>query len=87
MQKVIVVLIAFVLLTVSCTDPYRNEDVATIEEKQKIADEIIYKITYIKDPRTGLCFAYIWINQGGPSITCVPEETIPKEMLKTAVLR
>jgi prepilin-type N-terminal cleavage/methylation domain-containing protein len=41
-------------------------------------DLVIPKIRYIRDDRTGLCFAYIWEGgtHGGPALTEVPCEKV-----------
>lgn len=53
---------------------------------QLSADEIVGKLHYIKDPRTGLCFAYYWggTANGGPALANVPCEAIPTNLLWTA---
>ena len=48
---------------------------------QRIADFVIPNTHYIKDPRTGICFAY---DDFANTITCVPEDKIPPELLVTA---
>lgn len=43
-------------------------------------------IRYIRDLRTGYCFAYFWAGdfQGGPAFTYVPCENIPANILETS---
>ena len=57
-------------------------------ERQTMANCVVDGIRYIKDPRTGFCFAYIWSGSGytmeGPSLTLVPEKDIPTNLLTTA---
>ena len=59
-----------------------------MKESQKNANVITPTLTYFMDPRTGLCFAYYSrYNQGdSPTITCVPCEAIPANMLSIAVV-
>ncbi len=53
---------------------------------QANANEVVSDIQYIKDMRTGLCFAYYWggMPEGGPALTTVPCEAIPPQLLKVA---
>lgn len=50
---------------------------------QERANNTVNQIIYIKDPRTDLCFAYVWKGggYGGPGLACVPCDKIPKNML------
>ena len=56
---------------------------AQVEKNQATANEVVSKIIYIKDCRTGRCFAYFQgsVGYGGPSFTCVPCEGIPRDLL------
>ena len=53
---------------------------------QGLADEVVNKMFYIKDPRTSLCYAYYWggLANGGPALATVPESSIPTNLLWTA---
>ena len=55
-------------------------------KRQKTANLVVGNIQYIKDPRTGICFAYYWggMANGGPALTTVPEELIPPGLLTVA---
>lgn len=54
----------------------------SIENSQQASD----RLSYFKDDRTGLCFCQILSNTYNSynvsSITCVPCDSIPKELLK-----
>lgn len=47
------------------------------------ASDMIHEIVYIKDSRTGLCFAYGWGGSanGGPALATVPCDAVPPELL------
>ncbi len=53
------------------------------EQCQSIVDYFVNEMIYVKDPRTGICYAYFWGGggRGGPAIACVPEEKIPPNLL------
>ena len=57
-----------------------------LKRLQVEATRVVGRIQYIKDGRTGLCFAYYWGGgyNGGPALTTVPCETIPLELLTVA---
>jgi len=78
--------------------PYRHELFARLEsqrqeenflmeaqERQNTADAVVSKMQYIKDPRTGYCYA---LASSGVaryfSMTLVPENSIPQGLLTTA---
>ena len=70
---------------------YSDGKAARVEESmrpqrlQEHADAVVGEIEYIKDPRTGICFAYYWSdNARAPSLTAVPSEAIPCELLTVA---
>ena len=52
-----------------------------LEIRQYKADLLISEVNYAKDPRTGLCFACWFGNHGVPSLTTVPCEAIPPDLL------
>lgn len=57
------------------------------KELQDTANDVVGSIQYIKDPRTGLCFAYFWGGNGlygGPALATVPCEAIPTQLLTIA---
>ena len=55
---------------------------AEVSRKQEIANATVRGIVYVKDPRTGICFACIrQSDYGGPVLATVPEEKIPPELL------
>ncbi len=51
--------------------------------EQQEADFFVQGLKYIKDPRTGLCYA-VKINSRGYTFTLVPEDRIPKELLQVS---
>jgi len=63
-----------------------EERKAKEDNHQATANRVVSGILYIKDPRSGLCFAYYWGGQmnGGPALAAVPENAIPPELLLTA---
>ena len=66
-------MLLFLMMFISCSDNYLRVDKDNFENK----------IVYIKDNRTGLCFAFLktlggYINE---SMTCVPCENISCELL------
>jgi uncharacterized membrane protein len=50
------------------------------------AEEVVSDLRYVKDERTGICFAYTWVGnyRGGPALTAVPCEQIPPNLLVVA---
>jgi hypothetical protein len=67
-------------------DRFVREETKKEHARHIVANDIIGKIQYIKDPRTGLCFAYFWKGavDGGPALATVPCEAIPPDLLITA---
>ncbi|MBI2473821.1 hypothetical protein HYV70_04695 [Candidatus Uhrbacteria bacterium] len=61
-------------------------ELANVQRLQLFADQIVYQIQYLKDPRTNQCFAYFWdgAGNGGPAFTAVNCESIPTELLIVA---
>lgn len=56
--------------------------------RQAFADRMIEDLFYIKDPRTGLCFAYYsYGDTRYEKLAQVPENMIPPEMLIVANVR
>ena len=64
------------------------EEAQRAQTIQSEANEVLHSIRYMKDPRTGLCFAYRWGARvfDGPSLTLapVPCESISPELLTVA---
>ena len=52
-------------------------------ERQNVADWVVNHIQYIKDPRTGFCYAF-YESGSGRSMTLVPEKDIPTDLITTA---
>ncbi len=91
MKKIVALCIFIVvgLFAVGCRDPKVVSAQEQDQERQHLqynVNNIVGNIHYIKDPRTGLCFAYYWggAANGGPALTTVPCEAIPPELLITA---
>jgi hypothetical protein len=65
------------------------QDAKCDNQRQESANEIVKGITYIRDPRTGFCFAYYWggMGNGGPALTLVPTNTIPTNLIVTATIK
>ncbi len=53
---------------------------------QSIANRVVTGLQYIKDPRTGVCFAYYWggAANGVPALATVPCDNIPPGLLNVA---
>lgn len=86
MNKNHLISVFFVLLSaVSCNDP--NHLAQHAQETQNYralkAKTVISNLVYIKDVRTGICFAYAWEGQGngGPALTSVQCDKIPPNLL------
>lgn len=79
MKKIGLFFVALALSTAGCE---KEEKVVP----QYKADDIVGGLRYIKDPRTGLCFAYYWggAYNGSPALATVPCELIPPHLLVTA---
>lgn len=86
-------LILMVIITFVSGCTYSPEEQARYREQQERelsqrAISNIQSITYLKDSRTGLCYAYLWErlgrgdhSTGGPALTWVPCDSIPVDML------
>lgn len=92
MKKQILAVTCVVALAFFATGCEKSEAVRAQEESQRVqrlqgnANEVVGSIQYIKDTRTGLCFAYYWggMANGGPALATVPCEAIPAELLTVA---
>jgi hypothetical protein len=62
--------LAALLLSSAC----KKREYISVDTKE--ANDIAKSLTYLRDPRTGLCFAYIFAtrgdHQGGPALANVP---------------
>lgn len=85
-MKQIIVVTCVVVLAFFTTGCERSKTVrAQQDESQSTANRVVRNIQYIKDPRTGLCFAYYYGGSaGGSGLTTVPCEAIPPELLTVA---
>lgn len=77
---------AVLVITTGCERP--EEELARkqserAELQRNSARGVVGGIQYIKDARTGLCFAYYWGGglNGGPALATVPCEAIPTNIL------
>ena len=87
----IMVVVVLALFAAGCE---KAETVSAQEKNQRVqrlqadANEVVGSIQYIKDARTGLCFAYYWYWGGagnsGPALATVPCEAIPPQLLVVA---
>ena len=83
-MKRTIAFVSIVILTlfyVGCSNQYERNQRALYKAKQ--LQYVLHSIDYIKDTRTGFCFAYHWggSGNGGPALATVPCETIPLELL------
>jgi len=66
-----------------------EENIASqIRWRQEQTNSMMRRMWYVKDPRTGICFAYYWggtANGGG--LATVPESAIPKDLLIVAEIK
>ena len=91
MERILVVMCVGVLalFVVGCA---KSEEVRAQKENKRVqrlqanANEVVGSIQYIKDTRTGLCFAYYWggMGNGGPALATVPCEAISPKLLTVA---
>ena len=83
----IILFLLIPILSIGCETKTKKQQIYE-EQQQKInfATKIVDSIYYIKDPKTGLCFAYLWggMSNGGPALTLVPEDKIPANLLIVA---
>jgi hypothetical protein len=83
----VMLLVVVALVSLGCKKSEILSDKQLAQRQlQSNADNVVAKIQYIKDPRTGLVFAYYWGGQanGGPALTVVPEASVPKELVTVA---
>ncbi len=62
------------------SSPAEQEALAR-QSMEQIQKRVAENIQYIRDPRTGLCFAYYWESrgdQGGPALSIVPCNAVQK---------
>lgn len=73
----------FILLLVGCVQHSSAEE---LREAQTESYNRATRLSYFKDPRTNLCFAYGWGGsyQGGPILTNVPCTNEVNSLLKNA---
>lgn len=89
-MKQILAVICVVVLAFFATGCEKSEVLHAQEENQRAqrlqadANKVVVEIQYIKDPRTGLCFAYMSGLSGGMALATVPCEAIPPQLLTVA---
>lgn len=70
------------LALASCSQPttYYSTSVQASSESRSSGDAIAESIAYIRDKRTGLCFAYMWggMANGGPALASVDCASVEK---------
>lgn len=83
MKRTLGVLIALIVIPLTLNGCSVDDESLELVNKQVLANRVINDIKYIKDPRTNLCYAYYWGGgtYGGPTMTLVPEASIPPELL------
>ena len=66
-----------------------QQKAAEAQARQATEDWVVSKLQYFKDPRTNLCFAYIWEGdyRGGLGLATVSCDRIPLNLLNTAHYR
>lgn len=91
MKQILVVMcvVLLVLLITGCGNPKvirAQKEAQEVKYRQNKVNEVVCNIQYIKDPRTGLCFAYYWggMANGGPALATVPCDSIPPHLLIVA---
>ena len=90
MQQIFVVMCVAALASFA-TGCEKPEVVRARQETQRAehfnseVNKIIDDIQYIKDPRTGLCFAYYWggSGNGGPALATVPCDQVAGMLIST----
>lgn len=74
------------LLSFGCKQSPEAAQAERAEQKQRTqatVNEVIGSITYMKDPRTSICYAYYWggTANGGPALAVVPSQSVPTNLL------
>ena len=89
-MKQILAVVCAAVLAFFATGCEKSEVVRAWEENQQAqrdqanANDVVGSIHYIKDSRTGLCFAHRDGPSGGMSLATVPCEAIPLQLLTIA---
>ncbi len=89
MKCIVMCLTVLLLLVTGCESRETikaNREKMRLENLKSDATMVVARIKYIKDPRTGLCFAYYWDGSlnGGKALATVPCEAIPSHLLTVA---
>jgi hypothetical protein len=76
--------LAAVSLTVYSVEPTKVEPVKVSDQQVRSALQMVNSLTYVQDPKSGICFAYSWggMANGGPALTTVPCETVKNLLVK-----
>lgn len=91
-RAMLIALVAGLTIIIGCGLTTNSEEVNAWEKerqaksKQNDVNEVMEHLQYMKDTRTGICFAYYWggAGNGGPALATVPCEAVPSGMLWTA---
>lgn len=88
--SVLIMLIVTAFLITGCgkiwktlSEDRKLSETEQVQQNQKVANDVVRQIIYIKDARTNICYAYFWEGaaNGGPALTEVPCDSIPPELL------
>ena len=85
----VVCIVLLTFLISGCENPETvqvQKEAKRVQRLQSNANEVVDNIQYIKDLRTGLCFAYYWggMANGGPALATVSCEAVPAHLLTIA---
>ncbi len=88
MNKFLVIVVFVVIagsFLIGCDSKKADEGLQVLSTQAQ-ADKVVSEILYIKDLRTGICFAYYWggTTSGGPALTTVRCENVPAQILIVA---
>lgn len=72
-------------LIAGCSSPEAQaiEDVERAVFATQTAERVLAKAKYVKDPRTGFCFAYVTDGPHGIAMTMVPCSAEVEQLIKT----
>jgi len=86
MKQILAVCVVVLALFVAGCQVRAQEEDQRVQYLQARANKVVDNIQYIKDTRTGLCFAYYWggTTTDGSALASVPCEAIPPELLTVA---
>lgn len=75
--------ITFIMILAGCAPASPESE---LNEKSANAKQLVEDLVYVKDDKSGLCFAYAWNGggYGGPAFTQVPCEKVEKLLINKA---